>query len=149
MHIEPLSHETLDEAVGLVNRVFPYQVNRIFPLQNLWEKARFAFPLSLRKNSIITKIVFFLVGVEATRYWLAVDEVSRKVIGTTGLYSYKKDKKEVSWLGWTCVTPEFRGQGIGGKLVNFAIEKARAEGQNFLRLYASNHPSLRQGTDSL
>lgn len=141
MHIEPLSYQTLDAAIKLVNQVFPYQIYQIFPLHALWEKARFSFPLSLRKNSIVTKIIFSLVGVAEVRYWLAVDQVSSKVIGTTGLYSFKKDKNEVDWLDWTCVAPEFRGQGIGGKLVDFAIEKARSEGKKFLRLYTSNYPN--------
>jgi ribosomal protein S18 acetylase RimI-like enzyme len=39
------------------------------------------------------------------------------------------------------VAPEARGQGIGGKLVDFCIAKARAAGKQFLRLYTSNHPN--------
>lgn len=133
MHIEPLTYETLDEAIKLVNQVFPYQ-------QTLFDKASFAFPFSLKKKSIITKIVSSIVGFTEVRYWLAIDEVSRKIIGTTGLYDYKQDKNEAWWLAWTCVDAEFRGQGIGGKLVDFAIEKARAEGKNFIRLYTWNYP---------
>jgi GNAT superfamily N-acetyltransferase len=131
MYIEPLSYETLDEAINLVNKVFPYQ--------SISENASSAFRLSLEQNSIIAKRGFSIIGITEARYWVAVDEQSRKVIGTTGLYCYEKDKNEAYWLGWTCVEPEARGQGIGGKLVDFAIEKARAEGKKFLRLYTSNH----------
>ncbi|MFE1746617.1 GNAT family N-acetyltransferase [Coleofasciculus sp. H7-2] len=74
-------------------------------------------------------------------YWVAVDDASQKVVETTGLYSSKDDKNEGLWLGWTCVDTAFRGQGIGRKLVDFAIEKAGSEGNKFLRLYTSNHPN--------
>lgn len=133
MCIEPLSYATLDEAVKLVNEVFPRQP--------LFEKASWSFPLSLRKNSIIAKIIFKIKKITESRYWVAVDENTNKVIGTTGLYGYPHDINEAYWLGWTCVSPCVRGQGIGSKLVNFAIEKARAEGKKFLGLYTSNSPT--------
>jgi GNAT superfamily N-acetyltransferase len=136
MYIEPLSYETLEQAINLVNKVFPNQ--------NLFENASLAFRFSLKPNSIIAKIAFYIVGVTKVRYWVAVDDRSREVIGTTGLYCNKKDKDSVYWLGWTCVEPKARGQGIGGKLVDFCIEKTRAEGKKFLRLYTST--ALNQAT---
>lgn len=133
MYIEPLSYETLDKAINLVNQVFPKQ--------NLFENATLAFRFSLNKSSIISQIAFSIVGITEVRYWVAVDDKSKEVIGTTGLYCYKKDQNEAYWLGWTCVDPNARGQGIGGKLVDFYIQKARAEGKKFLRLYTSTHPN--------
>jgi predicted GNAT family N-acyltransferase len=59
----------------------------------------------------------------------------------TELYSSKEDNNEKISLGWTCVYLAVRGQEIGRKLVNFAIEKARLESKKFLRLYTSNHPN--------
>ncbi|MFQ4143290.1 GNAT family N-acetyltransferase [Chlorogloeopsis sp. ULAP02] len=132
MYIEPLSYRTLDEAINLVNKVF---LN-----QNLFEKASWAFRLSLKK-SVIAKIVLWVVGVTEVRYWVAIDGDSSKVIGTTGLYSYKKDRNEAYWLGWTCVSSMDRGKGIGSKLVDFSIEKAQLEGKKFLRLYTSTDPT--------
>lgn len=75
MYIEPLSYETLDEAINLVNKVFPYQ--------SLSENASLAFQLSLEQNIIIAKKCLFVIGITEARYWIAVDEQSRKVIGTT------------------------------------------------------------------
>jgi len=132
MHIEPLSYKTLEAAIDLVNEIFPHQ--------NLFEKASLAFRFSLQ-NSIISQLAFSVIGITEAHYWVAIDEDSRKVIGTTGLYCYKKDRNEAYWLGWTCVAPEARGQGIGGKLVDFCIAEARTAGKNFLRLYTSNHPN--------
>jgi len=132
MHIEPLSYETLDDAINLVNKVF---LN-----QNLFEKASWAFQLSL-KNTWTVRIILGVVGVTEARYWVAIDENSRKVIGTTGLYSYKQDKDEAYWLGWTCVSPSARGQGIGSKLVDFSIQKGKTEAKKFLRLYTSTDPN--------
>ncbi len=133
MDIESLSYKTLKQAITLVNKVFPNQ--------NLFEKASLAFRFSLEKDSIISKLAFFVVGVTEANYWVAIDEVSSKVMGMTGLYCYKKDRPQAYWLGWTCVDPKFRGRGIGGKLVDFCIEKARAEGKQFLRLHTSTHPN--------
>jgi len=132
MHIEPLSYKTLEAAIDLVNEIFPHQ--------NLFEKASLTFRFSLQ-NSIISQLAFSVIGITEAHYWVAIDEDSRQVIGTTGLYCYKKDLNEAYWLGWTCVAPEARGQGIGGKLVDFCIAKARTAGKQFLRLYTSNHPN--------
>lgn len=133
MHIEPLSHETLDDAINLVNKVFPHQ--------RLFERASIGFRGSLAKNSWLYRILFYLAGIAEANYWIAIDDDSKKVIGTTGLYSTRKDEGEAYWLGWTCVEPACRGQGIGSKLVDFAIEKARGAGKKFLRLYTSTNPS--------
>jgi GNAT superfamily N-acetyltransferase len=62
------------------------------------------------------------------------------VLGTTRLYSLEKDEKEAYWLGWYCVDPAFRGKGIGGKLLDHAIRKAKERDKKFLRLYTSTSP---------
>lgn len=131
MHIEILSPKTLGEAISLVNSVFPQQ--------SIFEKASFTFPCSLNKQSFFYKTYLNLIGVRDVNYWLAIDDDSQKVVGTTGLYSYRKED-DAYWLGWTCVASTARGQGIGGKLVDFCIQKARNAGKKFLRLYTSPNP---------
>ncbi|CAN1211462.1 GNAT family N-acetyltransferase [Tumidithrix helvetica PCC 7403] len=131
MQIQPLSLSTLSAAIQLTNQVFPYQ--------RLLESANLAFRLSLM-SGWLPKILFRLMSVTEARYWVALNEFG-EVIGVTGLYSYIQDKDESLWLGWTCVAPSARGQGIGGQLVDFTIAKAYSEGKKFLRLYTSNHPN--------
>lgn len=135
MGIKPLSHETLEQAISLVDHIFPYQKDVMY------ENAKIVFSASLEKNNPSYKSLLEQMQITEANYWVAIDESSGKVVGTTGLYSYTDDEAEAYWLGYTCVDPDFRGQGIGSKLVNFAIEKARSAGKKFLRLYTSNFPN--------
>ena len=134
MCIEPLSYKTLNQAINLVNKIFPYQRN------NLQENASIALTGSLDRNSLLAKFLFDFMKITDVNYWVAMDDNGNKVIGITGLYSYLEDKEEAYWLGYTCVDPDFRGQGIGRELVNLAIAKSRAAGKKFLRLYTSSSP---------
>ncbi len=131
MLIKQLSRKELNEAIQLVNKCFPYQS---------WLE-RTSLPASLFQDNLTCKIKFLFAKVTQLNYWVGIDEKSQKVIGTTGLYSYKKDEAEAYWLPMFCVDPAFRGQGIGKKLLNFSIDKARADGKKFLRLYTSNDPN--------
>ncbi|MBE9228382.1 GNAT family N-acetyltransferase [Phormidium sp. LEGE 05292] len=132
MGIKPLSHETLEQAISLVDRIFPYQKDAMY------ENARIVFSASLEKNNSSYKPLLEQMQITEANYWVAIDENSSKVVGITGLYGYAEDESEAYWLGYTCVDPDFRGQGIGAKLVDFVIEKARSAGKKFLRLYTSN-----------
>lgn len=131
MQIQPLSSERLASAINLANQVFPYN--------SLSENAELAFRASISQD-IDNKIKDFeIIGITDAQYWVALDH-KQQLLGITGLYGYKKDQHEAYWLGWTCVDPKVRGQKIGSKLVDFAIEKARTAGKLFLRLYTSDHP---------
>ncbi|HLM84012.1 MAG TPA: GNAT family N-acetyltransferase [Candidatus Bathyarchaeia archaeon] len=77
--------------------------------------------------------------IASLEYFVAVDETD-KVVGTTGLYALEKDKKDTYWLGWYCVDPEFRGKGVGSKLLDYTIEMVKERGKKFLRLYTSTSP---------
>jgi hypothetical protein len=77
VQIIPLTREKLSEAISLLETIFPYK-----PDQRL---------LKYSLTDSLTK------GAYGQVYWVAVDETNR-VIGITGLYDDKKDKK-VSWLG--------------------------------------------------
>ncbi|MFB2838215.1 GNAT family N-acetyltransferase [Floridanema evergladense] len=134
MDIKPLSYQTLEEAIALVDKIFPYQKD------SMYENARIAFSASLEKNNPLSKSLLEQMQIMEANYWVSIDENLGKVIGTTGLYTYAEDEAEAYWLGYTCVDPDFRGQRIGAKLVDFAIEKAREAGKKFLRLYTSTFP---------
>ncbi|QIR35486.1 GNAT family N-acetyltransferase [Tolypothrix sp. PCC 7910] len=130
IEIQPLSKETLTAAIDLANKVFQYQ--------RWWEKASWAFKLSLM-HGYLPKLLLGFLGISWCRYWVAVNSQA-DVLGVTGLYTQRGDA-ETYWLGWTCVNPEARGQGIGAKLVDFAINQAKNDGANDLKLYTSDLPS--------
>jgi len=74
-----------------------------------------------------------------TNFWVALDK-HKNVVGTTGLYSYVKDKHEAIWLAWLCVDPERRGEGIGKQLIECSIKIAKNHGKKYFRLYTSTNP---------
>ncbi|MDX2100028.1 MAG: GNAT family N-acetyltransferase [Leptolyngbyaceae cyanobacterium bins.59] len=123
--LEPLSPDTIGEAIRLTDRVFDYPAF-------WWEKPSFVLWLSLN-NGFIAKTIYRFLGVEWATYWVARDEEGA-VVGITGLYTYLKEP-EAYWLGWTCVDPQVRGRKIGSGLVDFAIAQTREAGKAYLRLY--------------
>jgi GNAT superfamily N-acetyltransferase len=127
--IEPLSPQTLKTTISLTDKVFLYQ--------RWWEKASWAFSLSLM-SGFFPKLLLNLVGVHNCHYWVALNS-QQEVIGVTGLYQVPKDA-HAYWLGWTCVDPDVRGQGVGKQLINFAIDTAKISGISYLRLYTSDLP---------
>jgi GNAT superfamily N-acetyltransferase len=130
--IAPLSRELIPSAQRLVNSVFPRQC--------LSERISFwTYP---RRNSRLVRLVFRALGVhELHGYWVATDERQVNVVGIAGLYSYNKDTEDAVWLGWYCVAPQARGTGVGGKVLDFAIDRARETGKRSLRLYTSTDPN--------
>ncbi len=130
MKIEPLSRTTLKQAIAVVDQVFPDQ--------GFTEKASYALRLSLM-SGWFPHLVLRSVQIAEVSYWVALEDY--KVLGTTGLYTYTHDWQEAYWLGWTCVLPQARGRGIGGKLLDYAIAQAHSSNKSFLRLYTSTAPN--------
>ncbi len=128
--IEPLSPQSLNATISLTDRVFLYQ--------RWWEQAKWAFSLSLM-SGFLPRLLLQLIGVDNCRYWVAIDSQTG-VVGVTGLYQTPKDKQDAYWLGWTCVDPQTRGQGVGKQLIDFAIAEAKSSGITYLRLYTSDLP---------
>ena len=65
-------------------------------------------------------------------YFLA--KVDGKVVGITGIYSYKIYPKD-AWLGWFGVIDKERRKGYATEIINFTIEKAKEMGFETIRLY--------------
>lgn len=128
--IEPLTKETLKEAINLLNQIFLDEDGEA-PGDELP-----ASPYPKKYKNFLSR-----TKMSEIKYWVAVDDAG-KVVGTIGLYCYEKDKDEAFWLGWFCVHSDLRRNGIGTKLLQFAIKKARKNNKRFLRLYTS--PELTQ-----
>jgi GNAT superfamily N-acetyltransferase len=116
IRIIPISKETLDEAISLIQKVFPH-----IPDQ---KNAEWSFSDSLTNIN------------SDKNYWVAVNNEG-KFIGITGLYLDLNDKS-VAWLGWFGVHPSHRRHGIGSDLLVFTIDEAKRRGFSSLKLYTSS-----------
>lgn len=114
--ILPLSEELLNDAMTLMENVFPYKQDQ--------KNAKWAFADSLTQPNSQDK-----------QYWLAVNRQG-EVVGITGLYHDYKDKN-IAWLGWFGVHPKHRRHGLGSMLLEFAISEAEKRGFSVLKLYSS------------
>jgi len=128
--IEPLTEKKLEEAINLVVRVFPYEVGG---------KESPSCDLSSSLCPEQYKDYLARIQVVDARYWLAIDE-QRRIVGITGLYHYKFDEEAI-WLDWFCVALETRRLGVGTKLLQFSIERAKQEGEKLVRLWSSRRPN--------
>ena len=127
------------EARGVLLVQVERLVAKVFPWRDISE--RMSFWVYRRQKNPLVRMLMRVGGVSSIpNIWAAISS-DGEVCGTTGLYMYKKDEHEAVWLAWFCVDPGRRGQGIGKKLIEFSIDKARERGKDFLRLYTSDHPS--------
>ena len=128
MIIKRLSETSLDEATRLRDNVFTY----------LDKYEQETLDASLYADRFA--VWYDEAGIEQLTYWVATDELMERVAGLVGLYTECGDNDDMIWLGWFCVDPEYRGQKIGEKLLEFAIEQAKEQGKKYLHLYTTDDP---------
>jgi len=129
MRIEHLDRDRLSEARKLVWRCFPHQT---LP-------ERFSFWAIAHRESPSMRWLMARFGVaDFLDFWGAIDSQTGRLLGLTGLYTCRSDVTEAVWLAWFCVAPEARRQGIGSRLLDYAIEQAKGAGRAYLRLYTSD-----------
>lgn len=132
MQFDLLDNDRVPSAQRLVNRVFPHQ--------SLSE--RLSFWAYTRRDWLLVRLVFKLAGIEELiGYWIATTRDSGAVMAIAGLYRYSKDADDAVWLGWFCVAPEARGSGLGSQILDYVIDRARATGKKYFRLYTSTDPN--------
>lgn len=129
VEIQPMSHDVLEDAAALAEKIFAHDSQQPRP----WFEASLD---ASKKKEFIARPENNDVG-DSIRYWVATH--NSNVIGTTGLYTYKHDQDVARWVGWFCLAPHARGQGIGGRLLDFTIAEAKKVA-SVLRLYTSTHP---------
>jgi GNAT superfamily N-acetyltransferase len=113
--IIPLSKELLNNAIALIEAVFPYKPDQ--------KTAKWSFRGSLTQAN------------SDQQYWLAANPHG-EIVGVTGLYHDYKDKS-VAWLGWFGVHPQHRRHGLGSMLLEFSVSEASKRGFSVLKLYSS------------
>jgi GNAT superfamily N-acetyltransferase len=132
MNIIPLSKEYLEETIRIVNEIFPYDINAE------WNPARsFNSYIELKGNQKPLKEGWL----RKLDYWIVLAPETNEVIGVTGLYHLEDDPDDLAWLGWYCVREDHRGKGLGRELLEWTIERAKAEGYKRFKLYTSNNPN--------
>ena len=119
--IIPLSKEYLDEAISLVEKIFPYKQDQKIARINLEES------LTLKNFG--------------QRYWVVAGN-SGKLAGVTGLYLDAEDR-DIVWLGWFGVHPEYRRQGIGSLLLEFTLKEAIRRDYKIMKIYTSTDKNER------
>jgi ribosomal protein S18 acetylase RimI-like enzyme len=131
MKIVTCSDEYMEKAERLVRSVFRWMT----PLERL------SFIGIKRPESLAGRLLMFLGGVKDKIAFDACVDEQGNVLGTTGLYRYKRDADEAVWVAWFCVDVEARGRGIGQKLLDHTVEVAQAAGFRIIRLYTSTDPN--------
>jgi len=131
INIVPLTRENTPKAAALAVQVFPY--DKRYVRLSYWAVSNLSNPL--------VRLVLRVGRINALLdHWAAVDEQG-EVVGTIGLYTYRKDAHEAAWLTWYCVAPAARGHGLGKRLIAHAADRTRAMGKTYLRLYTSTDPN--------
>ncbi|MBI2507407.1 GNAT family N-acetyltransferase [Candidatus Woesearchaeota archaeon] len=131
MKIKSLSTATIKQASALTLKLFePSPKDEDYPPR--W----FSASIDPKKHLNL----FEEFKVKKLKYYVAIDEKTKKIIGTTGFYTSSQDEKEAYWLGWWCVDEKYRNKGVGTKLLEFIINKARKAKKKFLRAYTSTDP---------
>lgn len=130
MEIAPLTKDRLEEMYKLVKKVFPYEKDEsiINPIEG-------SLGINPEKNWKWLKEK----ECNSVKYFVLIE--NEKIVGTTGIYTNESDKDSASWLAWFCISYEKREKGLGSKLLEFSIDKAKKENKKFMRLYTSDHPN--------
>jgi GNAT superfamily N-acetyltransferase len=111
----PLSNELLNDAIALIETIFPYKPDQ--------KNAKWSLADSLTHPN------------SDKQYWLAIN-LDGLIIGIMGLYNDSSDPT-TAWLGCFGVHPQHRRLGLGSVLLQFATSEAKERGFSTLRLYSS------------
>lgn len=123
MKIRKLSKKDISEVMELIKRCFSKSDAKV---------AKWHFEISLDKN---LKKKFY----HEQKYFLAIED--SKIIGISGIYSFSHHPKNTCWLGWFAVLPEYRGRGIGTKLLKYTLNWAKKKRYKFFCIETTSHKS--------
>jgi ribosomal protein S18 acetylase RimI-like enzyme/G:T/U-mismatch repair DNA glycosylase len=119
--IEKLTENSLAQAENLRDKIFGKTTKTE------------ALTLKASLNPKEYKNVYEDNYIKDMEYWIA--KSNNEVIGIIGLYTENNEDNKTCWLGWFAVEPKFRGFKIGKKLLDFAVNKAKERGYEYLKLY--------------
>ena len=130
MIIKELSEKNLNEAMNLVVNIFDSKPDD-FDAPQKW------LPASLHPTSKRSKDLLKPSEVNYLKYYVAIDEKSKRIIGVTGIYTLSSDEKDSAWLAYYCVDKRYRKKGYGTKLLDYIMDLAREMNKDYIKLYTS------------
>ncbi|WP_202708825.1 GNAT family N-acetyltransferase [Sporosalibacterium faouarense] len=84
---------------------------------------------------------------ESENSWIFVGEISGEIVGVCciRLYGFDSEKGTVLWIRELAVHPKHQSQGIGYKLINYAMKFGKKNGakRSFLACDAENHNAIK------
>lgn len=128
---EPLSKENIEECIALLHSVFP---------EDALSKDNPGKALRASVYQEDNKEFWEKYHCKTLEYLLVRDTASH-LVGMTGFYTNTNEPDDVVWLGWFFVAPEYRGKGLGRKILEWSISEARSRGYRLFRLYTSDDPN--------
>ncbi|MBI2068852.1 MAG: GNAT family N-acetyltransferase [Candidatus Yanofskybacteria bacterium] len=133
LKFEPLSERNIEEATELAHSVFPEDAKKE-------RKPGDAYRASLEPRKYLDFYKQEGYNLLLLEYYIA-REPSDKIAGVTGFYQRDIDPKDIAWLGWYCVDPQFRGKGYGREILEWTIDKAKEKGFTVLKLWTTTDPN--------
>ena len=104
-----------------------------------------------KRETIAAKSWFYLskklesTVLHSAKRFVAIDK--SKIIGICGIYSWIQHPKDVCWLGWYAVLPEYRNKRIGSKLLVHTIKYAKSKGYRFFCIETTSHKNQLEAKD--
>ena len=124
LSFEQLSQINLNEATKTLGKIFPDNA----------EIAGGHYKESLDQNNPRWKTHRFW------KYYVVLDVDTGKILAITGFYNLTIHSKDEVWLGWYGVSPEFRGRGVGRKVLEWTLKTAKEIGYKKFRLWTTTSP---------
>jgi GNAT superfamily N-acetyltransferase len=125
MNVQPLVARHLSDAQHAAVVLFPWEREHQLALAAAADPIGHASFLSRNR-------------LDSVRCW-TVGTAGYDVSGIAALYGYRAQPDEL-WLAWFGLLPHARGDGRGGKMLDWLIALARTEGRRTLRLWTTDEP---------
>jgi len=122
IEILPLTHSILDKATKLRDESFSH-------IPKIEQDTLIA---SIDKHNY--KRCYKINDIESMQYYVAYKGPGQ-LVGLVGVYNEIEDDENMCQLGWFCVDRNFRKNGIGSKLLDFCINKAKQANKEYLHTY--------------
>lgn len=68
---------------------------------------------------LLSKFFLKKIAFNELKYFVAID--NKKILGVSGIYSFKHHPRDTVWLGWTMVVQSAQGNGIGSLLIQTIV----------------------------
>ncbi len=125
--IKPLTKNKIKEAIKIIEIAFGKKEARA---------AKSWLFLDKKLNSTV---------LHSSKRFLAFDK--SKVVGICGIYSWKQHPKDICWLGWYAVLPEYRNKKIGSKLLKHTLDYAKKKGYRIFCIETTSHKNQSEARD--